>query len=303
MRSQIKKLSRYVSFIEAPEYTFPYCNSIYINDDICMLVDSSVTDDMFNYLQTRHIDWILSTHGHVDHNMHNYDLRRATVMTHANDQPYSNQDGFGKALGVHYFPDIASFLSINKLGYRFRAVSENITDGQVLDLGHTRIEVIHLPGHTPGHCGLFFSDMGLLFSADIDLGQFGPWYGNTGSNVDAFVNSIEQVINMKPDYLITSHASGLITSNMQSRLIRYRDIIFKRERAVIEAIHRGRHSLWEIVDENIIYRKFYQPQWRYFEWFMIRTHLDRLIKYGKVIEDGDKFYLKDGVRTSNINLA
>ena len=122
-------------------------------------------------------------------------------------------------------------------------------------------------------------------------------------NVSDFIDSIDRVINLKPEMLITSHASGPITSNIQARLTRYRDEFYRREKEVINALYRGKHTLWEIVDENIIYRKFHEPQMRYFEWFMIRQHVLRLIGLGKVFADNDRYYLYDGVRPSNLNLA
>lgn len=305
MRSEIKKLSQHVSLLEAPEYTFPYCNSFLIDDDICCLIDTSTTNDIFQFLQTRHLDLILSTHYHVDHNMHNQDFLQARIMTHEADYPYlGSRDRFITTLGAQYFgEDLTRFLKIEKLGYQFREPHEAMVDGQMIDLGHTKIEVLHLPGHTPGHCGLLFPDLGLVFSADLDLARFGPWYGNTYSSVSDFINSIDRVIQMKPEMLITSHASGPIVSNIQTRMTRYRDVIFRREKGVIEALFRGKHNLWEIVDENIIYRKFHEPQMRYFEWFMIRHHLKRLEQLGKVFSENDRYFLYDGVRPSNVNLA
>ena len=189
------------------------------------------------------------------------------------------------------------------MGYQFREAHETMVDGQIIDLGHTKIEVLHLPGHTPGHCGFLLPDLGLVFSADLDLAKFGPWYGNTYSNVTDFIQSIDRVIQMKPEMLVTSHASGPILTNIQTRLTQYRDVIFRREKGVIEALYRGKHTIWEIVDEHIIYKRFFEPQTRYFEWLMIRHHLQRLVELGKVFTENDHYYLYDGVRPSNISLA
>jgi glyoxylase-like metal-dependent hydrolase (beta-lactamase superfamily II) len=35
------------------------------------------------------------------------------------------------------------------------------------------LEVIHLPGHTVGHCGFFQREQGLLFAGDLFANQFG----------------------------------------------------------------------------------------------------------------------------------
>lgn len=41
-----------------------------------------------------------------------------------------------------------------------------IADGDILDLGDRRFEVLHLPGHSPGGIGLFEAATGTLFSGD-----------------------------------------------------------------------------------------------------------------------------------------
>ena len=41
-----------------------------------------------------------------------------------------------------------------------------LADGQVLDLAGVALEVLHTPGHTPGHCCFLLRDEGVLFSGD-----------------------------------------------------------------------------------------------------------------------------------------
>jgi glyoxylase-like metal-dependent hydrolase (beta-lactamase superfamily II) len=41
-----------------------------------------------------------------------------------------------------------------------------VTDGDVIDLGDRRLEVLHVPGHTPGSIALWEPDAQLLFSGD-----------------------------------------------------------------------------------------------------------------------------------------
>jgi glyoxylase-like metal-dependent hydrolase (beta-lactamase superfamily II) len=43
---------------------------------------------------------------------------------------------------------------------------ESLFDGQVLALGGLEIEVLHTPGHTPGHCCFWVPGEGALFSGD-----------------------------------------------------------------------------------------------------------------------------------------
>jgi glyoxylase-like metal-dependent hydrolase (beta-lactamase superfamily II) len=41
-----------------------------------------------------------------------------------------------------------------------------VDEGDVIDVGDRRFEVLHLPGHSPGSIGLWEAKTGILFSGD-----------------------------------------------------------------------------------------------------------------------------------------
>ena len=66
----------------------------------------------------------------------------------------------------------------------------DLTDGQLLEVAGTRLQVIHTPGHTPGGVCLYGPDLGVLFTGDT-LFEGGP--GATGrsySDKDTLLASI-----------------------------------------------------------------------------------------------------------------
>ena len=44
--------------------------------------------------------------------------------------------------------------------------TRTVEEGDVIDLGDRRFEVLHLPGHSPGSIGLWEAESGVLFSGD-----------------------------------------------------------------------------------------------------------------------------------------
>ena len=46
---------------------------------------------------------------------------------------------------------------------------------------------------TPGHGGLWFPSLQVVFSADIDLGRFGPWYGDVHADIDEYLDSLRRL--------------------------------------------------------------------------------------------------------------
>lgn len=45
--------------------------------------------------------------------------------------------------------------------------ARDLSDGDVVDLGDRRLEVLHLPGHSPGSIGLYENDTRTLYSGDV----------------------------------------------------------------------------------------------------------------------------------------
>lgn len=45
--------------------------------------------------------------------------------------------------------------------------TELLTDGERIDLGGRSLEVLHTPGHSPGHCCFYENERGYLFSGDL----------------------------------------------------------------------------------------------------------------------------------------
>ena len=85
----------------------------------------------------------------------------------------------------------------------------------------------------------------MLFSGDIDLTSFGPWYGNPFSDIDQFVASIRRLIEIAPGCIITSHA-GLIRENIRERLLSYLSVIEKRDDIILKLLKEP-HTLEQIV--------------------------------------------------------
>lgn len=111
--------------------------------------------------------WI--THGHLDHAGGAAALRDATGVPiegpHQEDQFWI--DGIAEAAAKWGMPDARGFTPDRWL-----------TDGDVVELGETRFEVLHCPGHTPGHIVFFhrearFAQVGdVLFAGSIGRTDF-----------------------------------------------------------------------------------------------------------------------------------
>lgn len=79
-------------------------------------------------------------------------------------------------------------------GYRVRPARPTVVveEGDVVDLGDRRFEVLHLPGHSPGGIGLWEADTGTLFSGDAIYD--GPLLdGIPGANVADYLRTMRRL--------------------------------------------------------------------------------------------------------------
>lgn len=283
-----------IKFIEAPDRArFPYAHSLLIDDEVRVLFDTSCGKDNIDYLLNNHIDIIINTHFHEDHIMNNHRFSQAKIWAHTLDAPaIRSEEVFSEYYGFsHFQEEKLGKLFFEWTGARPSAVHQEFSDGQILDFGKTKVQVIHAPGHTPGHCCFLMED-GILFSSDIELSSFGPWYGHLCSNLDDYIQSIKLCIDIKPSLIISSHR-GIIRENIQTRLKNYLDIIFRKEDQLIQSLKQPMNL--EQLTDLLIFHGQIKESFRLFkmwEKMAIFVHLQRLLALGEVKQVGNLYYLK-----------
>lgn len=131
------------------------------------------------------LEKIFITHGHMDHAGGTAALKEATGVPiegpHPDDQFWiDNIEDAGKRYGM---PDARPFTPDRWLG-----------DGDKVTLGETEFEVLHCPGHTPGHVIFFhrearFAQVGdVLFQGSIGRTDFPR--GNHQDLIDAITRKL-----------------------------------------------------------------------------------------------------------------
>lgn len=267
---------------------FPFSNGLMIETELRVLVDTGFGPSPREAVKAAgKVDIIVNTHFHMDHAYGNQFFPKAKIWAHALDAPalrspeqFMAYTGFST---IREFPDFPG-------GPPAQVVDRELLDGEVLDFGDIVLKVIHTPGHTPGHISLFEPKEGILFSGDIDLSPFGPWYGNMRSDLEEFRRSIKRLIDLNPKVIVTGH-SDIISDNIPRRLREYVDKLDLREKQILQHLSVSK-TIAELVDMKIIYRRFPEPQrlYRLFEEVMLKKHLQRLLNQGKIfVQHNQKF--------------
>jgi glyoxylase-like metal-dependent hydrolase (beta-lactamase superfamily II) len=282
-------------FIQPPEtIRFPYCGCLYIEDERRALIDTGVyRDDMDILLREKRPEWIINSHMHEDHILGNKSLAEALrprFSAHILDKPaiaspevFLDYYGF-KELGM----EATGRAFLRDYNVTFAPVDDSFTDMDVLDFGRTKLTVIHLPGHSPGHCGFYYEPEAILWGSDIELSSFGPWYGHKVSDLDAFITSIERCIDIAPAVFISSHR-GVFRDKLTERLLAYRDQIYVKEEKIYQALRSRPATLEDLALKRLYYGPkiprdgFVDFQERY----AIFNHLKHLLKQRRIIcQDG-----------------
>ena len=267
---------------------YPYSNSLLIEDDQVMLIDTGTGPEVVNEIaQEKKVNILINSHGHEDHIGGNYLFPSATICAHQFDAPAIRSTEKLKELYDVTDSELEKEMDVfleDMFSLRNSRVDMEFEDGKMFNLGNVKLEVLHTPGHSAGHCCFYIPKMKLIFLSDIDLSSFGPWYGCLDSNITDLINSIHRIKSLDFETAISSH-KGIIEGKeeVDERLDKYLEKIYERENMLWELLHEEK-NLEEIVEEAIIYGSFPEPQgmYRLMEKTMIIKHLGKLVEENKI---------------------
>ncbi len=147
------------------------------------------------------IRYVLNTHAHFDHTEANGAVTKATgapLALHPADRPILEAAGGAALFGLRADPSPPPDVELHH--------------GDILEVGKLRFQVLHTPGHTPGHVCFYEPTEGVLFDGDV---LFYRGVGRTdlpGGSWQQLVHSIEQVLFILPDDTVVYSGHGPATT-------------------------------------------------------------------------------------------
>ena len=154
------------------------------------------------------IKYVLNTHAHFDHTDANAAIVEATgapLALHPQDRALLGASGgaawFGMQADASPPPDL------------------ELHGGDELEVGTLCLQVLHTPGHTPGHVCFYESENGVLFDGDV---LFYRGIGRTdlpGGDWQQLLNSIQSsLFSLPDDTIVYSGHGGPTTIGEEKRL-------------------------------------------------------------------------------------
>lgn len=167
---------------------------------------------------------LVLTHLHPDHTGLAVDLERegCSVYYGRKESRYFerlNSPGYGRFVELKYrmyglqwdtvapadYPSL-KYRTANDFSYR------TINPGESLDANEYSLEIIALPGHTPGHIGLYDGKRKRLFSGDHVLERITPnvdYWDSDFKVIRSYRKSLRAVMELNPSLTLTAHGDNL----------------------------------------------------------------------------------------------
>lgn len=240
-----------------------------------MLVDTGVAgtpgEVIFPYLDSvgldpAELDFVLVTHADADHFGGNAAVREvapgAVFCAHAEDVPWiesrelilRERYGWYAAHDVDYAPETKDWLR-DAMGPDV-PVDLRLVGGETFRLGpELAVEVLHLPGHSPGHVGLWepSSETAIITDAALGSGLLDT-EGNVISpppyfDVAAYEGSVRLLQKLSPRRLLTAHYDVMEGEAATRFLEESAAFVGRARRAVSGALaERGELNLRELLE-------------------------------------------------------
>jgi hydroxyacylglutathione hydrolase len=147
------------------------------------------------------VKYILNTHAHFDHTEANGEIVRATgapLAIHPLERPLLEAAGGAALFGLRADPGPPPDLEL--------------ADGDELEIGTLCFQVLHTPGHTPGHVCFYEPEEKVLFDGDVLFRRGVGRADLPGGNWQQLLDSIRRVLFALPDETVVYSGHGEATT-------------------------------------------------------------------------------------------
>jgi glyoxylase-like metal-dependent hydrolase (beta-lactamase superfamily II) len=257
-------LKVYRIFLEPNLPILQSVNAFLIEGERPILIDSGYQESVGQFsaqldemgFKLRDISMIINTHEHLDHfggNAVIKEVSEAKIAAHERAIPLI--EDMRKQLPpekfLKKFPDvIAEYARMRSSIYenlKTAKVDVRLKEGDSLKVDGLSLEVLHTPGHAPGHICLYERESRSLFAGDMITGKGSPFVDCLRGNMGEFLKSLERLKTLEINRAFLSHDGE--TTEVKERI----DKILQRELAVeqklLEVLKNGRKDLSELVEE------------------------------------------------------
>ncbi len=248
------------------------CQYLLVGEDRTVLLDTGLAETpeevIIPYLEEiglsiQDVDEVIVSHADVDHCGGNRALKEMSPSLRFScgepDRAYIESNQVMLAEIYRWSEPYGFGPDEESLAWIFRElggdcpVDEGLKGGETLRLGpDRRVEVMHLPGHTPGHLGIWDPTNGaaIIIDAALETGIYDregrrlipPRYFDAAG----YQGTIRRLRSLRPEHLLTAHYPPMQGEEALDFLDRSLDFTEQVYRVVSEGLADGTTDLWEL---------------------------------------------------------
>lgn len=271
---------------------FPSSHSILVinGQKEAVLIDTGCGIEKLHQLKDHfHIYRIINSHTHPDHSAGNWIFQDDVESIEVPLQGFNTSGNI--FLLSERFTEPGEIAKIWRdyvpviMGMKDCKPTHSFSTNSEITIGDIILIPIHTPGHTIDHYCFYEPNDKILFSFDIDLTSFGPWYGHQESSIVKFRNSIKRVSELHIKTLVSSHR-GIVTDHIYEQLESFSRKFDERTLKIRSLLQEGIRSIDQLIERKPIYGSFpyAEPLLRFWEGRMIQKHITELQRQGKVTD-------------------
>lgn len=165
-------------------------------------------------------------------------------------------------------------------------VERTLRGGEILSIGVAVIQVIHSPGHTPGHVCYYLTEERVLFSGDNVLPGTSTLISPPDGNMTAYLSSLRALACLPAEVLAPGHgptslgARTIVFSALEHRI--------RREGEILALIGAGVASSAEIA-AALYGQDSVSPRRRLLGAKLIAAYLEHLVETHRLTVRGDRY--------------
>lgn len=250
-------ISNTITYIEATDvHPSLSCAALVISSAPRIVIDLNLSDrDTEAVLTELQPEQAYTTHFHLDHSRFwvlvekhstaDFFIPSGEEQILARREEYLKQTPGPKSMAQVW----ESFLEI----IRYREIKHYRTFDETHHIrsGSNIIECIRTPGHSPSHTSFYLPSERILFTGDLGLGKFGPWYGWANCSIPDYIESLLKLKGMKTNILLTSH-EGIFRTGIDAVWDNCLFQFFRRERDIRHQLDQGK-TVAEMVAKGIYF--------------------------------------------------
>lgn len=238
------RITDQLTFLEPDDMRlFKACAGVMIQSTRKLVIDANMGPETAAFLHAENPQTAIISHYHLDHGVWGtvaQDHTQAEVFIPSGEERYLTEIDYFLDHTAGPFGLVEPWKQFSVAGCNYREIEHYSTYDAGCSFSDRRMTITCLDttGHSPSHRSFYFPEDKVLFTGDMGVDRFGPWYGWGDCDLRYIVASILKLRSLDVEVLLTSHG-GMLTSNIGTAWDHALRLLLERERGVATRLEKG----------------------------------------------------------------